>query len=72
MITTENEVRKEEGVPRWKVSGEAAESDVKTSRGKFRETPTSKRNDRSSKKEKIEIIRPLRVNRFGTTRRFSL
>lgn len=42
-------------------TGEVAESDVKTSRGKFRETPTSKRNDRSSKRKKIEITRPLRV-----------
>lgn len=50
--------------------GEAAESDVKTSHGKFRETPTSKRNDRSSKRKKIEITRPLHVYRFSTTLRF--
>lgn len=47
-----------------------AESDVKTSRGKFRETPTSKRNNRSSKKNKIEITCRYVLTVFDTTLRF--
>lgn len=70
VITTENEVWKEEGVSPMESIGEAAESDVKMSHGKFRETPTSKRNNRSSKRKKIEITRPLYLYRFDTMLRF--